>query len=70
MILENDNELDPKFGEVVGIQVNYKILQLKYSEKLWFSINPPISAHALLSSSFGSIRRKEKKKNGDPYGPA
>jgi hypothetical protein len=39
--------------------VNYKILQLKFSEKLLFSINPPISAHPLLSGSFGSGTSKE-----------
>jgi hypothetical protein len=48
----------PTFGEVVGIQVNYKILQLKFSEMLLFSINPPISAHALLFGSFGSVTSK------------
>jgi hypothetical protein len=40
------------------MQVNYKILWLKFSKKLLFSINPPISAHALLSSSFGSVTSK------------
>jgi hypothetical protein len=49
---------NPKFGEVIGIQVNYKILQLIFLEKLLFSINPPISVHALLSGSFGSITSK------------
>jgi hypothetical protein len=48
----------PIFGEVVGIQGNYKILKLKFSQKLLFSINPPISAHALLSSNFGSVTSK------------
>jgi hypothetical protein len=37
------------------LRVNYKILHLKFSEKPLFSIDPPISAHALLSGSFGSI---------------
>jgi hypothetical protein len=48
----------PAFGEVVCIQVNYKILWLKFSKKLLFSIIPPISAHALLSGSFGSVTSK------------
>jgi hypothetical protein len=39
--LRDDNELDPN-SEVVGIQVNYKILQLIFLIKLLFSINPPI----------------------------
>jgi hypothetical protein len=40
------------------MQVNYKILQLKFSENLLFSINPPISVHALLFGSFGSVTSK------------
>jgi hypothetical protein len=58
MILEMTMNQNPKFGEVIGIQVNYKILQLIFLEKLLFSINPPISVHALLSGSFGSITSK------------
>jgi hypothetical protein len=58
MILEMTRNWTPKFVKVVGIQVNYKILRLKFSEKLLFSINPPISAHALLSGSFGSVTSK------------
>jgi hypothetical protein len=58
MILEMTRNWTPKFDKVVGIQVNYKILQLKFSEKLSFSINPLISALALLSGSFGSITSK------------
>jgi hypothetical protein len=53
--LRDENELDPNIWWVVGIQVNYKILLLKFSEKLLFSNNPPISAHALLSGSFRSL---------------
>jgi hypothetical protein len=49
------------FEEVVGKQVKYKILWLKFSEKLLFSINPPISAHALLTGSFGSITAKNMR---------
>jgi hypothetical protein len=58
MILEMTMNSTPIFGEVVGIQGNYKILKLKFSQKLLFSINPPISAHALLSSNFGSVTSK------------
>jgi hypothetical protein len=58
MILEMTMNETPTFGEVVGIQVNYKILQLNFSKKLLFSINPQISAHALLFGSFGSVTSK------------
>jgi hypothetical protein len=55
MILEMTMNQTPIFGEVVGKQVKYEILWLNFSEKQLFSINPPISAHALLSGSFGSV---------------
>jgi hypothetical protein len=58
MMLEMTMNKTPTFGEVVGIQVKYKILWLKFSEKLLFSINPSILAHALLSGSFGSVTSK------------
>jgi hypothetical protein len=58
MILEMTMNQIPTFDEVIGIQVNYKILQLKFSENLLFSINPPISVHALLFGSFGSVTSK------------
>jgi hypothetical protein len=58
MILEMTMNQIPTFDEVIGIQVNYKNLQLTFLEKLLSSINPPISAHALLFGSFGSVTSK------------
>ena len=54
MILEITMNLTLELDEVAGIQVKYKILQLKIPKKLLFSINPPISAHAFIFSTFGS----------------
>jgi hypothetical protein len=56
--LEMTMKETPRFGEVVGIQVDYKILRLKFSKMLFFPINLPILAHALLPGSFGSLTSK------------
>ena len=46
------------FAKIVGVQVNYKIVQLKFFREAIIFHYPPILAHGLLSISSESVTSK------------